>query len=113
MNPKNKKTSLQNSHYQNKPLANALVQKLIIGKNIGIIDYANSTNPLFFNGQVIDETRGTFLIRLENRKIKRIPKNRAEFILKDESTGQYYRIQGKLYIGRPEERIKNEIRKLW
>ena len=112
-NPKNKDKYAKNSQNTNKNLANLMIQKLLIGEYVGILDYAYSSNPSFFEGQIVDETRGTFLIRLNDKKIRCIPKNRAHFIIKDTASNQHYCIQGKLYNGRAEERTKNEIRKLW
>jgi len=62
-------------------------------------------------GKVIDETRNTFLILNAGRQ-KTIPKDTSffHFTMPD---GTVVEIEGKLLLGRPEDRIKKHIRRLW
>lgn len=74
---------------------------------------AESSNPdcTSISGIVVDETRNTFVI-LQRRKRKTVVKNQVvlRFRLPDESIVQ---IDGKVLVGRPEERLKRRIRRLW
>jgi ribonuclease P protein subunit POP4 len=63
------------------------------------------------SGKVTDETRNTFVILHEGER-KRIIKDSAVFHLKF-SDGTIVEIDGKLLTGRPENRLKKRIRRLW
>ncbi|MGQ9530389.1 MAG: ribonuclease P protein component 1 [Candidatus Bathycorpusculaceae bacterium] len=63
------------------------------------------------SGKVIDETRNTFTIMHEGKK-KKIIKNSAIFHFKF-SDGTVVEIDGKLLLGRPEDRLKRRIKRLW
>lgn len=63
------------------------------------------------SGRIIDETRNTFIISSEGKK---------KIIAKDSSSFQFYfrdgtivEIHGRLLVGRPEDRLKKNIRRLW
>jgi ribonuclease P protein subunit POP4 len=62
-------------------------------------------------GEVIDETKNTFAI-LNKGKIKNVIKNSAVFNFKF-SDGTIVEINGKLLIGRPEDRLKKSVKRLW
>jgi ribonuclease P protein subunit POP4 len=62
-------------------------------------------------GEVIDETKNTFTI-LHNRKAKNVVKNSAVFNFKF-SDGTIVEIDGKLLVGRPEDRLKKTVKRLW
>ena len=62
-------------------------------------------------GKVIDETRNTLVILHESER-KRIVKDSAVFRFKF-SDGTAVEIDGKLLVGRPEDRLKKRIRRLW
>jgi ribonuclease P protein subunit POP4 len=63
------------------------------------------------SGKVTDETRNTFVILHEGER-KIIIKDSAVFHLKF-SDGTIVEIDGKLLTGRPENRLKKRIRRLW
>lgn len=63
------------------------------------------------SGKVIDETRNTFTI-LTKGKRKSIEKESALFHFKFDG-GTTVEIDGKLLVGRPEDRLKKSIRRLW
>jgi ribonuclease P protein subunit POP4 len=63
------------------------------------------------NGEVIDETKNTFTI-MHNGKAKTVVKNSAVFTFKF-SDGTSVEIDGKLLVGRPEDRLKKTIKRLW
>jgi ribonuclease P protein subunit POP4 len=63
------------------------------------------------SGKVIDETRNTFTI-LHKGKRKKIIKDLAIFHFKF-SDGTVVEIDGKLLLGRPEDRLKKRVKRLW
>ena len=87
-----------------------IVQHEFIGLMAKVV---NSTNPcnVGIKGRVIDETRNTFVL-LHDGVEKRIIKETSvfHFIYPD---GTVVEIDGKLLVGRPEDRIKKPIRRLW
>lgn len=88
----------------------SIVQHEFIGLQTKVV---KSSNPsiLGISGKVINETRKTFVI-LDNDKKKVVIKDIAvfNFILPD---GTVVEIDGKVVIGRPEDRIKKQPRRLW
>jgi ribonuclease P protein subunit POP4 len=88
----------------------AIVQGEFIGLDAKI---AKSTQPdnVEIKGKVVDETRNTFVIIHDNKK-KVIVKDTAvfHFTFHDNTV---VAIDGKLLVGRPEDRVKKRIRRLW
>ncbi|MEM0095959.1 MAG: ribonuclease P protein component 1 [Candidatus Bathyarchaeia archaeon] len=74
---------------------------------------AKSTNPscVGIRGKVIDETKNTFTI-LHNGERKMVIKDTSVFHFKL-SDGTVVEIDGKLLLGRPEDRLKKRVRRLW
>ncbi|HIH61961.1 MAG TPA: ribonuclease P protein component 1 [Methanobacteriales archaeon] len=62
-------------------------------------------------GKVIDETKNTLKIELEDEKEIIVPKNVAIFHFKLPD-GQIVEIDGRIILGRPEERIKRKFKKI-
>jgi ribonuclease P protein subunit POP4 len=62
-------------------------------------------------GKVVDETKNTFIITQDGRN-KRVIKEAATFQFKF-SDGTIVEINGKLLVGRPENRLKKTIKRLW
>ncbi len=62
-------------------------------------------------GEVIDETKNTFTI-LHKGKAKSVVKKLAIFDFKF-SCGTIVEIDGKLLVGRPEDRLKKTLKRLW
>jgi ribonuclease P protein subunit POP4 len=62
-------------------------------------------------GEVIDETKNTFMI-LQKAKTKSVVKNSTVFHFKF-SDGTIVEIDGKLLVGRPEDRLKKTVKRLW
>lgn len=62
-------------------------------------------------GKVIDETKNTLKIELEDGKEIIIPKNVATFHFRLPD-GQVVEIDGRIIVGRPEERIKKKFKKI-
>jgi ribonuclease P protein subunit POP4 len=63
------------------------------------------------HGEVLDETKNTFTIMHEG-KAKSVIKNSAVFNFKF-SDGTTVEINGKLLVGRPEDRLKKTVKRLW
>lgn len=63
------------------------------------------------SGKIIDETRNTFTILNEGKR-KSVLKNSSVFHFKF-SDGTIVEIDGKILAGRPEDRLKKHIRRLW
>lgn len=87
---------------------------VIQGEFIGLdAKIAKNCNPSLagMKGKVIDETRNTFVV-LHEGKQKIIPKDTSvfHFTMQD---GTVVEIYGKLLLGRPEDRVKKHIRRLW
>ena len=88
----------------------SIVQHEFIGLEAKV---ARSSNPHLVGiaGKVFDETRNTFTILHGDRR-KVIVKDTAafEFALPD---GAVVEIDGKVIMGRPEDRLKKRPRRLW
>jgi ribonuclease P protein subunit POP4 len=88
----------------------SIVQLEFIGLHVKVV---RSSNPhtVGIAGRMIDETRNTFII-LHDGKRKVIMKDTSvfEFAMPD---GTVVEIDGKLIVGRPEDRIKKQPRRLW
>jgi len=88
----------------------AILQQELIGLNAKV---ARSSHPDYMGiaGKVLDETRNTISILHKDKK-KTIIKSTAvfHFTLPD---GTIVEIDGKAIVGRPEDRIKKRVRRLW
>ena len=78
------------------------------------VKVAKSTNRdcVGLRGKVIDETRNTFIIQCKDGRQKMIVKDSSVFHFKFRD-GTVVEIEGKLLVGRPEDRLKKRIRRLW
>lgn len=63
------------------------------------------------HGKVMDETKQTFVIQHEG-KMKRIIKESSIFNFQF-SEGTVVEIDGKLLVGKPEDRLKKTTKRLW
>jgi ribonuclease P protein subunit POP4 len=88
---------------------NILKQEFIGTKST--ISQSNHTDYIGLSGKVINETKNTFSI-LHKNKVKRIIKNSAIFRFKF-CDGTIVEIDGNLLVGRPEDRLKRNIKRLW
>ena len=88
----------------------SIVKHEFIGLETKVV---RSSNPhvVGIAGRVVDETRNTFTI-LQNDDRKVVIKDTAvfEFVMPD---GTVVEIDGKIIVGRPEDRIKKRPRRLW
>ncbi|MCL2643339.1 MAG: ribonuclease P protein component 1 [Candidatus Bathyarchaeota archaeon] len=75
------------------------------------VAHSNNSSYLGLSGRVIGETKNTFTLNSED-KTKSIIKDSAvfNFTFNDGTTVE---IDGKLLIGRPEDRLKKSIKRLW
>lgn len=81
-----------------------IVEQELIGSTIEVVD-ASHKGYIGMKGRVIDETKNTFLIELENKKTIRMPKNNVKFkftFLNKNAVA----IDGRKLIHRPEDRLK-------
>jgi len=87
-----------------------IVRCELIGLESQIVQSRNS-DYLGINGRIINETRKTFTF-LQGEKKKMVIKSSSVFKFTF-SDGTIIKINGKLLVGRPEERLKKKIRRLW
>jgi ribonuclease P protein subunit POP4 len=88
----------------------SIVQHEFIGLKTTVV---KSSNPdvVGIAGRVVDETRNTLTI-LHNGKRRVVIKDTSifDFVMPD---GTVVEIEGKVIVGRPEDRIKKRPRRLW
>lgn len=63
------------------------------------------------SGKIVDETRNTFIILCKGEK-KTVPKDKSVFHFKFPGK-TVVEINGRLLTGRPEDRLKKTVRRLW
>jgi len=88
----------------------AFVQGEFIGLKAKVVESSNA-DSMGISGPVIDETRNTLSIR---------HKNADKMIVKDSSVfhftmpdGTIVEVDGKILLGRPEDRLKKRIKRRW
>lgn len=88
----------------------SIVQNEFIGLETKVVKSPNKS-LVGIKGKVVNETRNSFII-LQDREEKIIIKENTffDFVLPD---GTVVEIDGKVLIGRPEDRIKKRPRRLW
>jgi ribonuclease P protein subunit POP4 len=87
---------------------------IIRGEFIGIeakVSKSKHSGYVGLSGKIIDETRNTFTI-LHKGERKKVIKSSAVFHFKF-SDGTVVEIDGKLLLGRPEDRLKKHVKRLW
>ena len=91
-------------------VTSAITQQEFIGLDVKIARSRHS-NLVGITGKILDETRNTILLLHQNQK-KIIIKDTSvfHFSLQD---GTIVEIEGKTLVGRPEDRIKKRIKRLW
>ena len=88
----------------------SVVQHEFIGLDVTVV---KSSNPdvLGISGKVVDETRNTFtILHNDNKKVVVKDTSVFDFVMSD---GTVVEIDGKVDMGRPEDRIKKRPRRLW
>lgn len=79
-----------------------LLRHDLIGLDVKVVDSINKS-LIGLNGKIVDETKNSIEIE-RDEKVKKIIKSQAVFEI--ELEGQAYHIDGRLLVGRPEDRIK-------
>jgi ribonuclease P protein subunit POP4 len=87
-----------------------IINSEFIGTN-GRIAGSRHSGYVGISGEVIDESKNTFTI-LQEGKTKNIIKDAAIFRFRL-SDGTVVEIDGKLLVGRPETRLKKNMKRLW
>jgi ribonuclease P protein subunit POP4 len=77
----------------------------------GKIAQSSHADYVGIQGEVINETKNTFMI-MHKGKAKSVIKNSAVFNFKF-SDRTIVEIDGKLLVGRPEDRLKKTVKRLW
>jgi ribonuclease P protein subunit POP4 len=90
---------------------NNIHQHELIGLNVTIIS-ATDKQLLGLTGQVIDETKNLLTIELEQQKRVKILKKDCTFRFTLPS-GEEVDVEGQIIKDKPENRLKNIIRKRW
>lgn len=88
----------------------SIVQDEFIGLAAKVVKCSNPS-VVGLMGQVIDETRNTFTLSCNSERTVVI-KDTAVFDFKL-SNGTVVEIDGKIMMGRPEDRLKKRIRRAW
>jgi ribonuclease P protein subunit POP4 len=91
-----------------------ITPNIINGEFIGTnSEVSNSRHKAYvgIKGEIIDETKNTFTL-MQNGKAKSVIKEQVVFNFKF-SDGTIVEINGKLLVGRPEDRLKKSIKRLW
>jgi len=88
----------------------AIIQHEFIGLEAKITKASNPSH-IGIAGTIVNETRNTFVI-LQDNKRKTIAKSQAvfHFTLPNFTIVE---INGQVLVGRPEERLKKRIRRIW
>ena len=87
-----------------------ILKKEFIGTQ-STISLSNHADIIGLTGKIVNETKNTFSI-LHKNKVKRVIKNSATFRFKFQD-GAIAEINGHLLVGRPEDRLKKKIKRLW
>lgn len=87
-----------------------LFQHELIGLNVEIIESPNK-GLIGIKGKVVDETRNTIRVEVNDGHESVIPKNVAIFHFQTPQ-GYIVEIDGQILVSRPEDRIKKKFRKI-
>ena len=87
-----------------------IIRHEFIGTEAKIVD-SHHEGYIGLSGEVIDESRNTFTFS-QNGNSKRVIKDSATFRF-SYSDGTVVEIDGKLLVGRSEDRLKKNIKRLW
>lgn len=85
-----------------------LVRHELIGLRAKVVESSNPKN-LGISGRVVDETRNTLVLEKTNGKEVRLAKEENVFVF--ELNGEEVRVEGRVLVGRPEDRIRKKFRK--
>jgi ribonuclease P protein subunit POP4 len=91
------------------PSPESLARHELIGLEV-TVEMSSNPGQIGLSGQVIDETRNTFLLETE-RKVVRLAKKNASLIF-TLPQGQKVRVCGLVLISQPENRISKRMQKM-
>ena len=74
----------------------------LIGLEVEVVD-AKNKSLIGIKGKIVDETKNTFVIEIKGKE-KKLLKDQVTLII--DFKKEKIRAEGKLFLGRPEERIK-------
>ena len=86
----------------NKMGLNEYTKAELIGLDIEIVN-AKNKSLIGLKGKIVDETKNTFIIEVDSKE-KKLLKDQVTLIIHFEK--EKVKVEGKLFLGRPEERIK-------
>ena len=84
-----------------------LVRHELIGLEVKIVDSTNK-EVVGIRGRVIDETRNILVVETKDGEEKRFVKEQCTFLFRLPS-GSKVKIEGRLLVSRPEDRIKKKL----
>jgi ribonuclease P protein subunit POP4 len=87
-----------------------IIRREFIGTH-GLISTSTHAGYLGISGPVLDETKNTFVIQHEG-KTKNVIKDLSVFQFQF-CDGTVVEIDGSLLVGRPEDRLKKTVKRLW
>ncbi|XES77293.1 MAG: ribonuclease P protein component 1 [Candidatus Bathyarchaeia archaeon] len=87
-----------------------IIREEFVG-TMGAVTRSNHAGYLGIQGQVLGETRNILTLQQEG-KPKNIVKDQAVFQFQF-SDGTVVEIDGKLLVGKPEDRLKKTVKRLW
>ena len=87
-----------------------IIREEFIGTNGAVTDSPHA-GYLGICGEVLDESRNTFTIQ-QDGETKCVVKDQAVFQFQF-SDGTVVEIDGKLLVGKPEDRLKKTMKRLW
>jgi ribonuclease P protein subunit POP4 len=87
-----------------------IIREEFIGTH-GTVACSPHTGYVGISGKVLGETKNTFSIS-QKENIKTVVKNQAVFQF-EFSDGTVVEIDGKLLVGKPEDRLKKTLKRLW
>lgn len=85
-----------------------LVRHELIGLKAKVVDSSNPKN-VGIKGRIVDETRNTLVIEKTDGKEVKLVKEENVFVF--DLGGERISVDGKILVGRPEDRIKKKFRK--
>ena len=89
--------------------AKDIVRHELIGLYVMVVESKDSS-VIGIKGRVIDETRNTLVIEREDGSAKTLIKENCVFSFEYEK-GKNIKIDGRLIVARPEDRIKKKMKK--
>jgi ribonuclease P protein subunit POP4 len=86
-----------------------IVRHELIGLSVKVYSSPDST-AVGAEGRVIDETRNMLVVETESGE-KRLVKEQSVFSFRLPDSGKWVRVDGKVIVARPEDRIKKKLEK--